>query len=186
MSTPVAPVFATIFRRDEAPLAATLAEGITHHHPGAAIYAVLLDDDGSGAVPRGATAVAIADLGFTDEQGLVLQLTARTSDASMVISPALVAHLLRATASAPVVYLSPDTMICAALPGLPASGITMLSRLSQIPPDDGRTPDRDDLLRLSALDDGFLAAAPDAADVRDAATPGLFPAATSSDPAPGR
>ena len=186
MSTRVAPVFATIFRSDEAPLAATLAEGIMHHHPGAAIYAVLLDDDGSGAVPRDATGVAITDLGFTHEQGLVLQLTTRTSDARMVVAPALVAHLLRTTASAPVVYLSPDTRVCAALPALPASGITMLSRLSQIPPDDGRTPDRDDLLRLSALDDGFLAAAPDAADVLDAATPSLFAAATSSDAALGR
>ncbi|MFZ4756368.1 MAG: hypothetical protein ACOYL4_10225, partial [Miltoncostaeaceae bacterium] len=162
MTAPVAPVFATVFRNGEWPMVAALADDVARHHPEARLYALALDGQPAGVSPGPITVLLPDDLGITAAQQVLLRFTTTDGDARMATAPVLVAHVLAQGTSGPVVYLAPDTTLLGPLPAIPTTGLTLLPRVRRVRPDDGRTPEPSDLLRLSVFDDGFLAAGADA------------------------
>ncbi len=186
MTIPVATAFATIFRTGEGPMVLALAAAIARHHPRSSLHVLGLDGPIGADAPDNVTAVAPGDLRIPDARLSVLRLATRADDARMATAPGLVAHILAGSTADQVIYLSPDTVLRAPLPPLPTSGITMTPRFTSIPQDDGRTPEPAALLRLSMLDDGFLAASRDATDALAAAGGDVGDAVLAADGSLGR
>ena len=143
-------------------MVAALADDVARHHPEARLYALALDGQPAGVSPGPITVLLPDDLGISAAQQVLLRFTTTDGDARMATAPVLVAHILAQGTSGPVVYLAPDTTLLGPLPAIPTTGLTLVPRVRRVRPDDGRTPEPSDLLRLSVFDDGFLAAGADA------------------------
>jgi glycosyltransferase involved in cell wall biosynthesis len=164
MTTPAVRSFATIVREGEWPLAAVLAESLQAHHPGSMLHVLAVDRSKAAEPADGVHSYEPEAIELSPETSVMLLLAASASGRRIATAPAFVAHLLANECPGGVLYLAPDTMVVAPLPPMPATGIGLLPRFLTAPVEDGRTPTADEMIAMSIFDDGFLWAAPDAAD----------------------
>lgn len=138
---------------------ATLQVDLDRHHPGARLQVVVI---GAGA-PQFEGSLTPGDIGIRDGDALLLWLALPPGDLRRALAPRIVASML--SAGRPAVFLAADTHLLAPLPPPPPSGVAMMPTRFDLPPVDGRTPDASTIACGGRFDDGFLAAAPDAADI---------------------
>ena len=164
MTTPAARSFATVVRQAEWPLAAALAESVQAVHPGSHLHVLVVDGAEAVGADQGIHVHSPAGIGLHADRVTLLELAAGDAGLRMAVAPFFAAHLLERDCPDGALYLSPDTMVVAPLPRMPESGIGVIARFTQAPPEDDRTPTAEDLLALSMFDDGFLWAASGAAE----------------------
>ena len=186
MTTPATRSFATVIRGGEWPLVGAMAESLAEQHPGSRLHVLLLDPDEDATDAPGVIAYAPGDVGLQDDFVALLRLTASPGDMRMAVAPRFIVHLLSERGIDTVTYLTPDTMIVAALPDTDVEGVGMLPRFTRIPEDDGRTPTPDDLLAMSVFDDGFLIAGHRALKGLDAVASGMDTGALATAGMPAR